>query len=323
MEKYYVDKSLTQVAVGRKRPTFLAERLFPVTYHDDLTGFYWVLDGNDASLITQNTERAPGSSPHSLYTEPPTKQTFTVKDHSLQDSLPDEYKSRTEPALRREQDKVVKLRDALDLVKEVRMLTALQAGLTNVTAPATKFDDYTSTTFDPIDFLLGQFDLVEMNAGAQPNVMALDAKVARAIMNHPKVKARGLPTMGPDRYNTGISTMENVLAALLGLDEVMIATGSIRNIARKKETKNIVRTWSDNIVLGYREAPTTEGYAGMGITVKWNPPAEQGEQVVNGMLVERERLGGGKKAWAFYVHDYYVQIVMNAKSGIWIPDVLT
>lgn len=320
MQKYYVDKALTQVAVGRKKPTFLAERLLPVITHPDLTGNYWVLDENDSALITQNTERAPASSPHSLYNEEPTSRDFKIKDHSLQTTLADEYQNNSEPALKRETDKVNKLRDALDLVKEVRMLTALQAGLTNVTAPTDKFN---STAGDPIDFLLGQFAMIEDGVGASPNVMAMDSKVARAIMNHPKVKERGLPTMGPDRYNTGIATMEKVIAALLGLDEVMIATGSIRNIARKKETKNIVRTWSDNIVLGFREEPTLEGYAGMGVTVKWNPPTESGTEVVQGMQVQRERLDGFRNAWAFAVHDYYVQLITNLKAGVWIPDVLT
>jgi hypothetical protein len=324
VDKYYVDRPLTNVLVGRKRPQFIAERCAPTLFVDEISGVYWVRDSNDATLITQNTVRAPGNSPHSLYTEKPTTTPWAVLDHSLQDSLPDEYNRTMDTALRKEANKVEAIMDALDLVKEVNFLTKCASTLINATTPATKFDVHTGGTYvDPIEYLLALFIPIEDAITASPNFLAMDVATARAIINHPYVKERGLPTMGPDRYNTGRETMERIIRDLLGLDEVMIAAGSVRNTARKKKTANIVRTWSGNMLLGYKEEPTLDGYAGMAFHAVWNPGAEEGEEVREGKLVERERLDGFRRSWGFAVHDYYSLVFANSRAARWIPSVLT
>jgi hypothetical protein len=320
-EQYYTDQALTNVAAQRKKPTFVAQRLMPNLTVTKMTGKFWKLDPNDQRLIIQDTKRAPAGKPKPLYSDEPSSDTYTVEEHASSDVLPDSYKAQMDAALVSESNKVERIVDYLDLLKEYSMLSKLFAGLTNVSAPSTKFDDYTSTTFDPIKWITDLFAQIEDSVGASPNVLAMDAKVGRALIQHPAVKERVVAVLPPSQFNNGLTTIEKLLAAILGLDEVMLATGSVRNTAKKGGTKSIVRNWSDNMVLGFREDPSLE-YSGMGLHFVYEPDGPDGE-VVNGKQVIRERLSEGRKADFFAVYDNYDQKVVNTGAGLWIPDVLT
>lgn len=320
-EKYYTDQALTNVAAQRKKPTFVAQRLMPALTVTKMTGKFWKLDPNDSRLILQDTKRAPAGKPKPLYTDEPSSDTYTIEEHASSDVLPDSYKAQMDAALTSEANKVERIVDYLDLLKEYTMLSKLSSGLTNASAPSTKFDDYTVTTFDPIKWITDLFATIEDAVGATPTVLAMDAKVGRALIQHPAVKERAVSVLPPAQFNNGLRTIELLLAAVLGLEEVMLASGSVRNTAAKKGTKTIVRNWSDNMVLGFRENPSLE-YSGMGLHFVYEPDGPDGE-VVNGKQVIRERLSEGRKADFFAVYDNYDQKVINAGAGLWIPDCLT
>lgn len=316
----YQNQALTNLAARRARPAFLASSILPSLKVAKQTGVIYKKDVRDSRLQVPDTTRAPGTKPNPLYEENPTTVSYNIVDHSLSAMLPDEVKAQLDPAIQSEANKVESLYEALLLRKEIDLMAALTASVSS-DAPTVKFDDYVTTTgegSDPIAYLMEAYATIEDAVGATPNCLALDNAVARALSQHPKFQERAKYTLAPAQNVNGIAAMANLIAAVLGLEQVFVCNGALYNsAARGAATASMSRIWGETALLFYRENPSLE-YAGLGVELKWDLP---GVSAVNGVFVMQSR-DDEAVADKFFVHDYYDQKIVNAGAGFLITDCL-
>jgi hypothetical protein len=227
--------------------------------------------------------------------------------------------------LNEEINKVNNIVDALDLSREIAVVTKLAAAATSASmteAAPEKWDAATPTT-DPLAYLISKISLILRNTGKRPNVLAMDFDVAAALFLHAKIRDMAKYTLNQTDMAPTVDVMAKFLAAALGIQNVVIAdTGWISSGGRGVANPTLQKIWNDNVWLGLVEPASLE-YGGFGLQLKYNGVgATYGQVVKNGYLVETAR-AASRKADAYYVHNYYDDVVLNPKAGYWITDVLT
>ena len=321
---YYFDASLTNIAARRKSPLFIIRDVLPPLLVPKQTGKVWKRDPNFADLQLQDDTRSPGAPSKSVYHEKPTSVDFACPDHSLSDLLPDEMAALAETAVAGEIPTVERLLDKTLLIQESNGIAAIASACVNPTTPVVKFDEYysvatTSTGYDPIVYLLGQYDAIENAIGVPPNSLALDVKLARTLANHPKFQERAKYTMPPGSVTMGVAQMSNLIKVVLGLDNVYISMAATKNTAKKGATASLTRRWGDNALLFYNE-PASLSYAGLGVHPTWMGGTDG--NAVNGIMVRRAR-DEERYSNKFMTHYFYTQMVLNAGAGLWLTDLLS
>lgn len=320
----YQNLALTTLVSKRPRGNYIAPAIFNTLSVPKMSGVIYRRLPNSGDLIPHDTYRAPGSEAMVLWEDNPTTEPFNIRDHSLSSLLPDELRD-IDSSLNEEINKVQNLCDALDLAREIKVAATVAAAATaaSMTEAAPEKWDATSPTTNPIDYLLTKVGLILNNTGRRPNVLAMDYSVAVALYTNKSVRDIAKYTLNQTDMTPTVDAMARFLSAALGIANVIIAdTGWVSNRGRGVVTPTLTKIWSDNVWLGNVEAPSLE-YAGFGLQLKYNGPgATYGQVVKDGYLVETSRVPS-RKSDAFYVHDYYDDVVINPKAGYWITDTLT
>lgn len=162
----------------------------------------------------------------------------------------------------------------------------------------TQFLQFDQAGTDPIEFIDGELDALEVATGGhRPNTLTLGADAFRVIKNHSAVIDRIKHT------ERGVVT-EEILASLMGLDEVRVARavynsaneGAADSFSYIANTKSMLLTYSD------REA--TIGIPTAGLILRWTGVVPGGAAA--GGFIERVQEQGkgyvkviGTSAWGF------------------------
>ena len=307
---YSTDVALTNVAIERRAPQFIARELFPVIPVPKLNGNkVWRRDPKSDKFRDQDSTRAAGAEPHANYSGTPDQPvTFDCVDHSLQDLIPDEMEANADVAVRPEIDKTNELMDKLFLSHERTVKSIIDTALTSrVTTVSTAWNNASGT---PVTDISAQFYRIEDGIGASPNVLVVDFRVLRAIMHNAETKDIAKQVLRPEEYLNGLGAMAANLASILGLDRVLVANGVYYNTAKKGQDASLSRVWGTDCYLAYVEAPSLS-YAGLGLTAQ---PATGTGSIVSGMSIERDYVAI-RKSTRIHSHWYWDALVLNAGAG--------
>ncbi len=320
----YQNLALTTLVSKRPRGAYLAPVIFNTYNVPKMSGTIYRRLPNSGDLIPHDTYRAPGSEAKVLWEDNPVTEPFTIRDHSLSSLLPDELRDVDSP-LNEEINKVNNIVDALDLAREINVVSKLAAAATAASmteSPSEKWDA-ASPTVDPLAYLIKKVSVILANTGKRPNVLAMDFDVAAALWMNSKLRGMAQYTLNQADLSPTVDIMAKFLSAALGIQNVVIAdTGWISAGGRGVNNPTLQKIWSDNVWLGLVEPASLE-YGGFGLQLKYNGPgATYGQTVRNGYLVETARVAS-RKADAYYVHNYYDDVVVNPKAGYWITNTLT
>lgn len=320
----YQNMALTTLVSKRPRGAYLAPVIFAAYNVPKMSGVIYRRLPNSGDLIPHDTYRAPGSEAKVLWEDNPVTEPFQIRDHSLSSLLPDELRDVDSP-LTEEINKVNNIVDALDLAREIEVVRTISAAATSasMTESAPEKWDAASPTSDPLAYLIGKIGLILRNTGKRPNVLAMDFDVASALFLHPKLRDTWKYTLNQTDMAPTVDVMAKFLAASLGIQTVAIAdTGWKSSEGRGATTPTLTKIWGDNVWIGLVEPPSLE-YGGFGLQLRYNGVgATYGQVVKNGYLVETAR-AASRKADAYYVHNYYDDVVLNPKAGYWITGTLT
>lgn len=230
VRQVHVDRPLTSLSVAymQDQRAFVAHRVFPLIPVDKRSDLYYKFNKADffrdlARPRAPGTESAGGS--YDLTTD-----SYLCTPYSLHKDVNDYDRANTDNPLNLDRQAAELVMRGMLLRKEIDWATkyfATSIWGTDVTgvssSPSTnqvlQWNDYTNS--DPIADIETYKEYMLSQTGYLPNKLVVSYSVFRALKNHPKVIER-------IKYVTKVTSDEltaELLAAMFGLDEVLVAWG--------------------------------------------------------------------------------------------------
>jgi len=238
-----VDPVLSTIAQGYSNAAMVADALFPTVTVPKLKGKVPVF-GKEA-FIVRDTYRAMRSSSNRIPPSDLELVSFETKERDVEIAI-DYIEEEESPDFSRYEQRLTKdLMDILLLGKEKEVADYVQSLLNYSNdlkleiTEGTAFDDYTSTTTDPILIIRECMSAVRSKISRYPNTMVLGDSAYQSLIQHPKIIER-IKYAGVPVPNT------NILAQLLNIEDIKIGL-SVYTV----DGVTYSDVWSDNIVLAY------------------------------------------------------------------------
>jgi len=320
----HVDSALTNLSVAYRQSAsaFIADRVFPnvpVRFKSDEYYIYNRADWNrdEVQVRAPATESAGGG--YRLSTE-----TYTAKVHGFHKDVADPDRANADPAIDLDRDAVEYVMHKMMLGKEVdwanRFFTSgvWSSEKTGVASNPTgnqvvKWSDTTSG--DPIGDIEAAIIDMESQTGYAPNKLVLNRRSMSALKNHPDVV---------DRVKYATSTSDNparvtpqTLAALFGLDEILMSTAVV-NSAAEGATESSDYVTGTNALLVYAPRTASLMTPSAGLTFSWSGYLGNGNAM--GIATSRFRMDN-LKAERIEAEMAYDQKVVAADLGYAFIDI--
>lgn len=250
----HVRKLLTNISVQYKNPDYIAERISPpvlVDKQSDLiptyTKEFW------ARSVAQ--QLAPMQPPpiggYEVETEP-----YFCKIYGIADAIPDEQTANQDLPFNAARDSVEWVTDQMQLKHEIEFLENYwKTGVWGVDATGdgggaddfVKWSDYATST--PIPDIRGYMRTIRHNLmGRNPNKLVLGDLTYDVLADHPDILDRVKYASSADRP---AMVTPNLLAQLLGLDEVLIGSVVYTTDAEGAASVSYTNGYDDDALLLY------------------------------------------------------------------------
>jgi len=251
----HVNAPLTQISIaylqGQER--FVSARVFPVIPVQKQSDRYFVYNKGDL-MRDEAMPRAPGTESRGMHYDIDNTPTYSCTKYALHKDVDDDTVANADAPLRPEQDAAEILTDKLLMKRDAMFVDSFfKTGVWDTdwdgvaSGPTTnQFLQWDAASSDPIADVDNAKDAVETLTGYEPNVLVLGKAVYNVVKNHSTVIDRIKYTQ------RGIVTAD-ILAALFGVDEVVIP-GGVTNSAAKGATDSIGRIFGKHALLAYRPA---------------------------------------------------------------------
>lgn len=207
-----------------------------------------VLDAAAVSDRARDDTRARGASPTQLDMRASRFTTYTVADHALKESIPDEDAVGESAAVMSAQESASVLGESLRINKEVTLKAMVAAAFTssgvNTDTPGTKWDANGGV---PVTDLRSYLTITARRSGYRPNVCVMQQDVLDEIAGN----AEYLDLIKHDGSAMDGSAHARMLAKILDIDEVLTVTGVTNTSASATPTFSGI--WGDAVLLAYRE----------------------------------------------------------------------
>ena len=239
----HVDQLLSNISVQYKNSEYIADKVFPIVpvVHD--SDKYRVFN-RDFKL--PETQRNPKSVAKE-YSFEVSYSSYLLKDHALKEYVSDDDADNYDIAdLRADTTEFLTDKILLRREKTVADLFVKANWSLNVSLAATNCWSLNGTTVSsPILFFDTGTTTVIRNSGMKPNFGIIPRLGYVSAKNHTEVLERV-------KYTT-TEVGEKLLAALLGVDELLVPTASI-DTAALGIAESMGDVWGDNAFLGYKPA---------------------------------------------------------------------
>ncbi len=308
LKEVHVDEALTDVSINSGVGTFIADDLAPRLPVAKQSDKFFIVDAKREELRQQATNRAPGDEAE-VVARRVTTSTYSADDHALAEALPDEIRANADNPIQAEIGTVTSITNMIAVDREIKLATALAAGITATTALGAGWDQDTG---DPIAEVKVGTKAIRDAIGRQPNVIGMDIDVFEVLQDHPLIVDRIKYTSSP---NQPAIVNASTLAQVFNVDRVVVGSAR-KNTAPKDATAILAAIWSDTVYIAWVEALGIRTNS-MAQTFAWNGSAG----AVNGQLVSTWR-EDKKKSDMFGVNFWYDQKVVTAASGYKLTNAL-
>lgn len=217
----HVDRPLTNISIAfiQKATDFIASRVFPNVPVSKKSDVYYSYD-RDAWFRDEMEKRAPGTeSAGSGYTLNADNQ-YSCDVWALHKDVSDQVRANSDIPLDADRDATLFLTQKGLLRKEKQFVTKYFT--TSIWTGSSTGGDITPSTLwsnsasTPVEDIEAQADAMQTKTGFRPNKLVVGPAVHRALKNHPDIRDR-------IKYVQKAILTEDILAALLGVDEYMVA----------------------------------------------------------------------------------------------------
>jgi hypothetical protein len=306
----HIDQALTDFSVAvsfQNESSFVARRAFPSVTSDKQSDRYYIY--SSADLLRSDAEPYGGKGAVTRRDYRMSNATYFIQPWALAHDVGRHERANADAALNVEQDAAAVLMQDLMIAEDVAFAaTAMVTGVwgTDVTG-ATNFTQWDDAASTPIEDATTGTTTVLQNTGRLPNKMVVGYQTwSSGLKNHPDILDRVKYTQ------TGIIT-ENLVASVLGLDEVLVSS-AVRNSAAEGLAASTNFIVGDDALLIHSPMATGLRQPAAGKTFTWN---EYGPQ---GILTERFEVpeeGAFPRIQTFRAFDH---VVTSSALGYFFDD---
>lgn len=298
----YIDRLLSNVAMGYRPQGFIADMIFPVAPVQRQSDKYPVFSRADR-LRRQNTKRARGNEAR-IITQDVGSDTFYCENYALKTQLFLEDRENMDPALYQQlaNGRTTFLMDHLYLDWEVRVANQVTSG-SNVGSYSAVSSGWTGAGADPLADLNTAIDNVQDSTGIRPNriVMGLDAW--RAFRRNSTVRNIIFGSNNGGGYpNIGQAT------SLLEVDQIMVG-GAFQNTGDEGLAEALANVWGDSVLVYYAPPAPTVDNPSFGYSFRWSRPS------IPDLQVERHPYDSKTKAEEVEAGYYQDEKITGADYG--------
>lgn len=275
VNQVHVDAALSQMSVAyiQNANNFVARKMFPVLPVQYRSDKYFVYSQADFLRDEAQIRAAGVESAGSEYAL--TTATYTAERYALHKDIADEVRFNADPAIDPERDAVEFLAQKM-LIHEDRKFAAdfMKTGVwgTDRQGGGVNFANWTVATTDIIAQIDAWGDTIQKATGNRPNKLLLSRDVYAVVKNNATI-------LESIKYTqTGVITQQ-LLANLLGLDEVVVADGLYNSAAAGAAASYKYAIGEDAGVgqsglLAYVNPTPSILQPTAGYTFSWNPYAD-------------------------------------------------
>ncbi|RAS18931.1 hypothetical protein DFO50_10287 [Microvirgula sp. AG722] len=295
-----VDPVLTSLARGYHNAQFIGEGLFPVAELDKESGIIPLF--GQAAFRLWETERAIRAKSNVMTADDADTLDVVLREHDL--AYPVDYREQAESMFNEEAKAARRVKDAIDLGREVRAAylaqnpNTYQAGA-KVTLSGSS--QWSGGGGDPIKAVEDGKEVVRQRTGMRPNTAVIGAAAYASLKFHSKLAA----ALGADKDK--LITLEH-LKAIWGLENIYVGEALAAN-----GQGALGDIWGDNVVLAYVAKPgagqADHDVPSFGYTLRKKGMPETDKYDAEGNKVEYVRHT-----------DVYKVVVVGADAGYLIAD---
>jgi len=241
LENVHTDAILTNISIMYRNAAYVGTQLLPVVPVKKRSDIYYIYDSKADRFRIPKTLRAPKTESKTVDWKV-TEDTYSCDEHALNDLIDDIERDNADKPLNLEVDTVEFLTDIIQLSQEMRIKTAVEAGLS-----ANTVDVLWSTpgTSNPIADIETGKAAVHAVIFKDPNVLLLGRAVYDALKHHPDILDR-------IKYvQKGVVTPE-LMAAVFEVDKVIVGNAGY-NTAKEGKAASYSYLWGKNAILAYVE----------------------------------------------------------------------
>jgi hypothetical protein len=296
-----VDPVLTSLARGYRNAQYIGEGLFPIAEMDKEAGII-PLFGKEAFRLWE-TERAIRAKSNVMTTDDADTMDVVLREHDL--AYPVDYREQAESMFNEEAKAARRVKDAIDLGREVRAASLAQnpnTYLSGAKIVLSGSSQWSNNGGDPIKAVEDGKEVIRQRTGMRPNTATIGAAVYAALKFHTKLAA----ALGSNQDK--LITLEH-LKALWGIEHIYIGE------ALAATSSGVLGDiWGDNVSLAYVAKP------GAGLSNDHDVPSFGYTLRKKGMPeTDKYDVEGGKIAHVRHT-DIYKVVVVGADAGYLISD---
>lgn len=296
-----VDPVLTSLARGYRNAQFISEGLFPVAELDKESGII-PLFGKEAFRLW-DTERAIRAKSNVMTADDADTLDVVLREHDL--AYPVDYREQAESMFNEEAKAARRVKDAIDLGREVRAALLAQNPATYLSGAKVTLSgssQWSNGGGDPIKAVEDGKEVVRQRTGMRPNTAVIGAAAYASLKFHPKLAA----ALGSDKDK--LITLEH-LKAIWGLENIYVGEALAAN-----GQGALGDIWGDNVVLAYVAKP------GAGQSHDHDVPSFGYTLRKKGMPETDKYDAEGNKVEYVRHTDIYKVVVVGADAGYLIAD---
>ncbi len=297
-----VDPVLTALARGYRNAQFIGEGLFPIAELDKEAGIIPVF-GKEAFILWE-TERALRAKSNVMTTDDVDTIDVVLREHDL--AYPVDYREQAESMFNEEAKAAKRVKDAIDLGREVACAKLAQnpnTFLTGAKVTLAGLDKWAAGSGDPIKDIEDGKEVIRQRTGMRPNTITMGASAYASLKFHPKLAA----ALGTQERK--LITLEH-LKAIFGVENIFI--GEALAADGTGATGDI---WGDNVTLAYVAKP------GSGESADHDIPSFGYTLRKKGLPETDKYPAEGNKVQYVRHTDMYKVVVVGADAGYLIADV--
>ena len=315
----HVNSLLSQISIAHMNDlaSFVADRVMPLVGTEKQSDVYPVYDRGFFFADEGNRMvRAPGTEAATTGFKLTLTNSFFNINYAIGMELPDELVDNADAVFNLDQDAST-LVTHLQMIRRERGFAAdfLTTGIwgTDVTGTTdfVKWSDYAGS--DPISDIRTGVRTTQLAVGMKPNILVLGKRVWDRLADHPDLL---------DRLNAGQTpggpaiAMPERLAAILGLDEVIVMDSVYRSSVEGASTLTMAFVNSDNAVLLYRPRVTGKLIPSAGYTFFWKPAVNGGSvpHFIRKIRVDRSKMS------VIEAFAYWDQVKTEQYAGYFFSD---
>ena len=250
--------TLTAQKFMQDAPAFVGRRLFPLFFTALQAANYYVFDRENLLNTPTNIRRGPAA-PYARQVMQLSGDSFSCQNYGVEEPVDDEERAKYGSAVDADNAAVRRGVNTILINHEMRVRNKIVSSTAIPTSsPGTQWDLANST---PIQDVRAMREAVHSNCGLDANTLCVNRNVFNVLCDHPQILDR-------IKYSERGIITQQILAAVFGVDEVLVA-GGVTNSAAEGLALSPAGIWDDTVVLAHVETAQDLSAPNFGRTFAW------------------------------------------------------